>query len=179
MTEQTDVSRLQPGSLARRFHDYMLSRATEDSRDGDSTEIMATQVERILNADQDDIWEADTGGAVQARDVPGLEVRIHDMRVVKSSREFTDGAPNKGYYISMNATVLGGPLNLLTRNSLKIGQEIALQTGADLIVAKVRAFEARNMLPVDAKIDGTDTASGNTVLRLVRMPERAMPGSAE
>jgi hypothetical protein len=164
--------------LAQRYHTYMLTRAQAEDNKPAGPEIMASQVEKILNAETEDaIWDSDTGGTVQARDVPGLEVEIRDLRIVRSTREFEDGGENKGYYGSMNVTVLGGPRDLLTRHALRVGDDAVLQTGADLILSKVRSFEARELLPVKGVIQSTDTASGNTVLRLVRMPERVTQAS--
>lgn len=160
-------------TAAQRYHNYMLRRAQEIGSER-GAEINAAQMARILAAgeteDVDAIWNADDGGTVQARDVPGLEVRIHDMVPIVSNRE--DIANNKGYYVSMNATVLGGPEDMLTRNALELGGNIVLQTGADLIETKIRAFESIGKLPVDGVVTAIRTGSGNEVLKLRPMPKR-------
>jgi hypothetical protein len=161
---------------AERFQQYALARALDTSGNR-GTEVMASQMDRILDAAERDnvtekeIWDADAGGTVQARDVPGLEVEIHDLSFVASNRD--DIENNKGYYASMSATVLGGPEVTLTRAGLEIGVDIVLQTGADLIITKVRAFQAREMLPVKAVVTATRTSSGNDVLRIRPLPKRA------
>lgn len=160
---------------AERFRQYAVARALDTSVNR-GADVMDSQVDRILaQAERDDvtekdIWDADAGGTVQARDVPGLEVQISDLSFVASSRD--DIENNKGYYASMGATVLGGPEDVLTKAGLEIGTDFVLQTGADLIIAKVRAFQAREMLPVNAVITATRTSSGNDVLRIRPLPKR-------
>jgi hypothetical protein len=151
----------------------MLHRADAESNDTVGAEIMAEQIERILSAESEDaVWDADTGGTIQGRDVAGLELRIRDMRIIRSNR--SDIVGGHGYYASMNATVLGGPRDILTKNMLRVGQDFVFQTGAPLVVAKVRVFESREALPVDALLVGIETASDNVVLKLDRIPERAV-----
>lgn len=171
-----DVERL---SYAQQFHRWMLAQAKAyGNGDSDAITITDNQVERILTAESEDaIWDADLGGAVQGRDVGGLEVTIRGYRpMVAKPRE--DVQNDKGYYISMDCTVIGGPREVLTRNMLAIGADVQLQTGAPLIIAKVRAMEAREMLPVNAMILAIPTAAGNNVLKLARIPERAAQGSS-
>jgi hypothetical protein len=157
-------------NLVEKFHAYMLDRAkTTDNR---GAEIMHDQAARILSATtQDEIWDADTGGTVQCRDVPGLMVEITGFEPVVSNR--TDIENSAGYYLSMHATVLGGPDEILTRNGLQVGQEIALQTGAWLLMTKVRAMEAGGFLPMRTLLKDFPTQSGNTVLKFARMPRIA------
>lgn len=175
-----DVQTVTPAAVATRpadsYRAYMIQRAERESIGGDSpeerrqaaTEISASQIDRIFAGEtEDDIWDADSGGAIQGRDIVGLEVEIHSMRLQLSDR--FEGAP---YYGNLTATVLGGPREILGRTNLKIGSDFVLQTGAELILAKVRAFEAKGLLPVKAVIAGTETSSGNTVLKLTRIPER-------
>ena len=173
---QTDTvnGEVATAGLMDKFHAYMLDRArTQDDRGAD---VMRDQAERILTADSEDaIWDADTGGTVQCRDVPGLMVEIHSYEPVISNR--TDIENSAGYYLSMNATVLGGPDEILTRNGLTIGQDIALQTGAALLMSKVRAMEAGGYLPMRTLIKEYPTQSGNTVLKFARMPRIAQPTS--
>lgn len=156
--------------LMDKFHAYMLDRAhTADDRGSD---VMRDQAERILTAeDEDAIWDADQGGTVQCRDVPGLMVEIKSYEPVISTR--SDIESSAGYYLSMDATVLGGPDEILTRNGLSIGQDIALQTGAALLITKVRAMEAGGYLPMRTLIKEYPTQSGNTVLKFARMPRIA------
>jgi hypothetical protein len=175
-TTATTNGEVVSSGLVDKFHAYMLDRArTADNRSG---EIMRDQTERILTAQtEDEIWDADTGGTIQCRDVPGLMVEIRSYEPVISNR--TDIENSSGYYLSMDATVLGA-LNddVLTRNGLHVGQDIALQTGAWLLMSKVRAMEAGGYLPMRTLIKDYTTQSGNTVLKFARMPVMAQPGTA-
>jgi hypothetical protein len=162
---------------ADKYRLYMKQRAEIENKDAGAM-VMDTQVDNILTAETDEeVWDADLAGTIQARDVPGLEVRIHDLRPVESARD--DIVSRTGYYASMNCTVLGGPADMLTRNGLALGQDCVLQTGAELIISKVRVFEARDKLPIDAVITAIKTASGNDVLKIRPLPARVMPGTAE
>lgn len=152
---------------AQRFRAYMLDRAARESST-DAEEVSANQVDKIFAAETDDeIWDADSGGTIQARDCVGLEIEILSMRAQESDR--FEGAP---YYVNIDVTVLGGDRAVLTRNGLTIGANAVLQTGAELIIAKIRKFEAKGSLPVRGVISGTETNSGFMVLKLARMPER-------
>jgi hypothetical protein len=152
---------------ATRFRQYMLQRAqTESAQSGE--DVSANQIDKVFAADDaDSIFAAVSGGTVQARDAVGLEVEIHSMRMQESDRY--EGSP---YYANLDVTVLGGPREVLTRNELTVGESAVLQTGAEIIIAMVRAFEAKELLPIQAVIAGTETSSGFTVLKLARMPER-------
>lgn len=162
--------------LMDKFHAYMLDRARNNNSDDRSTEILAGQAERILTAETEDaIWDADTGGTVQCRDVPGLMVEIRSLEPVISNRADIDNS--HGYYLSMDATVIGGPEELLAAQRLQIGEVIPLQTSAELLMFKIRAFEAHNMLPIRTLLKGTRTQSGNTVLKWERMPRMAQSGN--
>jgi hypothetical protein len=158
------------------FHTRMLQRAQMTTDRG--AEVMASQGEKILSATTvDEIWDADTGGTIQGRDVPETMWRIHSFEPVTSNRTDLDNA--RGYYASMDATYLGGPRDVATANGLVIGQQYALQTGADLVLYKLAMFEAADAFPIDVMIHEIKTASGNTLLRLVRPPDMAVAGEAE
>ena len=182
MTDQTPESgtvsvREQAHSLAQKFDAYMLNRAqTENTADGQS--ISEAIDYRILTAETwEDAMAAMQSGAVQAKDIPGTEVTIHDMTVIRSDRVFEDGGENKGYYIQCNATLVGGPKDVLLKNGLAPGQDFVLQTGASHIVAIIRAAEAFEKLPRTFMLVGTKTASGNTVLTMAEPPERVIQSS--
>jgi hypothetical protein len=160
-----------------KFHSYMLDRARQETTTKDlADQISASKADAIFAAEtEDDIWNAGSGGTVQGRDAVGLEVEVNSFRSVLSTRQ--DIENGNGYYISADATCLGGPEELLTKLGLRIGQEFALQTGADDIVFRLRAFEVRELLPIKGKIDGVKTQSGQTVLLFKRLPRRAVPAT--
>lgn len=158
------------------FHRYMLDRANDENEQGGrADEIMAAQGERILSAETvDEIMAADAGGTIQMRDVPGTEWEIRSFRPVISTR--TDITGGHGYYISCDATYIGGPDDIARKAGLEIGQDYALQTGADLVIYKLRAMEAGEYLPYKFLIHGITTAGGNTVIKLRDVPKRAEKG---
>ena len=181
--EPTAIDRME------QYREYMLRRATDNGADskGLAQAISARNMVSIFAAEtEEDIWNAGTGGAVQGRDAVGLELEIHNYRPVVSARVFDgeDEATRKGYYISCDAVVIGGPADVLRKLDVHIGDEIAFQTGADDVEYRLRAMELRGFLNPDkgrfikARIKGIETASGNTLLNLEPVPVRAVPSTA-
>jgi hypothetical protein len=187
-----DVATVNGTAAVDRMEDYrayMLRRAQDDGNDskGLAQAISARNMTAIFYAETEDaIWAAGTGGAVQGRDAVGLELEIHGFRPVVSTRVFDgeDEVTRKGYYVSCDAVVIGGPADVLRKLDVNIGDEIAFQTGADDVEYRLRAFEVRGFLNpaenkfIKARVKGIETASGNTLLKLEPIPVRAMPGNA-
>lgn len=175
---QTPASRDgQALSLYRRYHATMLEKAIALSQDKARTErIMAGQSDKILSATSlEDIWAADMAGTVQARDAENLEVTIYDyVPVLSNNVEITDG---HGYYFSMNATAIGGPQEVLTRNSLTLGQDFVLQSGAELFTIKVSAMAEAGHLPQSGLIFPVPNTKG--MLKFYPLPKRVTPGTTE
>jgi len=179
---------LSPLDRMERYREYMLRRATANGTDtkGLAQAISARNMHSIFAAEsEEDIWSAGTGGAVQGRDAVGLELEILDYRPVTSARIFDgeDEATRKGYYISCDAVVIGGPADVLRKLDVSVGDEIAFQTGADDVEYRLRAFELRGFLNpaegkfIKARVKGIETASGNTLLKLEPVPVRAAPST--
>lgn len=151
---------------AARFRAYMAQRASAESTQA-AEDVSANQIGKVFAAESaEDILGSVSGGTVQARDVVGLEIEIHSMRMQESERY--EGSP---YYANLDVTVLGGTREVLARSG-PVGSQIVLQTGAEIIIAQVRALEAKNYLPTKAVVAGTETGNGFTVLKLAPMPER-------
>jgi len=167
-----DSGNIATPTLTQRFHAMMLERATVEDNSDRAAEIAEQQAERIMSAESlDEILNADSGGTVQCRDVPNTEWEIRSYRVVKSNR--TDIENSAGYYITMDAVCLAGPEDTLTRAGVVIGEVVALQTSAYLLMVKIRALEVANFLPQRLYLLGTKTQSGNTVLKWTAPPKRA------
>src|SRR5262249_28148097 len=139
------------------FHAYMLARAGEEAAnrpDSLADEISARNMEQIFAAaekddgTEEDVWDAGSGGAIQGRNaIPdeggaGLEIEIRGWRPDVSTRTFEDESGEdrgKGYYVTLDCVCRGGPRDLLRRLALTVGDEFALQTGADDIIYRLRA----------------------------------------
>lgn len=184
-----------PADRMEQFHTYMRNRAQVEAPDAKAlaADISARNQEAIFAAAEsgtdEDVWNAGTGGAIQGRscvnEEGGLEIRIYGFRSVISTRTFEgeDAETRKGYYINIDATVLGGPQSLLRQLGLSIGDEFALQTGADDIISRLRAFELRGKFEnggyLDARISGVKTSGDNVVIKLRPLPVRAVQGKTE
>lgn len=166
--------------VARRveaFHTRMIERAGLST--DRAADVMASQGEKILAATTvEQIWNADTGGTIQMRDVPNTVWQIASFEPVTSNNPAIENS--RGYYMSCEATYLGGGTKeIVTQYGLVVGQTYALQTGADLVMYKLAMFEAADALPIRAMILGIKTAAGRTVVKLAEPPDMAMAGEAE
>ncbi len=145
-----------------RFKDYMQQRAAIDGANL-AYDVAAAQVDKILTADGEEaIWEADALDQVAGRDLIDVEQRIFYYTVHKSNR--SDFETPWGVFVMVHAARLAD------------GEEVIWNTGAPLIISKLRALEAGGFLPADAVIRGTPSSNG-TVLKLRPVPKRAVPAS--
>lgn len=157
--------------LAEYFQRRALATKNQVSEDGSRAyQVMADQVDKILTAEtEDDIWGADEGGTTAAKDLTNVPLRVHSYDVVESGKFRTDF----------------GVYALLTATNLVTGDDVRLNTGAGLILAKLRAFEAIGYMgggdkgPIDVIFEGIETASGNTVLKMKQYLRAAVLASAE
>lgn len=158
-----------PGTVAlrpyERFIKYMQDRAETTGNQSDrGFDIAAGQMDKILAAETiEDIWDADEGGMISGQDLVDVEQRVREFVVLRSEREEFD--TGLGVYLVVSAVRLAD------------GLAIVWNTGASGLIAKLRALEAKNALPVDCVIKGIQTNSGNTVLKLRPVPKRAVPGT--
>lgn len=163
-------------NLTAQFHASMLQRARDNGAEDRSEEILAQQAERLLTAGTvEEIMRADLGGTVQCRDVPGTYWEIRGIEPVISKR--TDIEKTHGYYLQMDATCIGGDADVMARNGLMVGTVYPLQTSADLLMLKLRAFEAADAFPIKLALIGIKTGSDNTVLKWGPMPVTVTPGT--
>lgn len=167
------------------FHESMRRRAKDEAQNRPANlaeEISAKNADQIFaaatkeGATMADVWRAGSGDALQGRDIIGLETRIYGFNVDESTRTDLEN-DTSGYYLTLDAMVLGGPEDVLRKLGVGIGDEVAIQTGADDPVFRMRAAELVNAFPLDVVWVGRGTRSGNTVLKLKPAPLRAMAGT--
>lgn len=159
---------------AERVREHLRQLATVQAADAtDAKDIEDRQLVDIMSAQtEDEVWDADEGGAIQARDAVGLEVEIRSFRVLVSSDPGKQ--TRSGTYVTADAVCMGGPADLLRKLGLAPGTEFALQTGAEKIVMKWLRWQQMDALPKRGVIVGIDTNSGNTVLKFGRPPVRTI-----
>jgi hypothetical protein len=140
------------------FVEYLARRAEQDGSTR-SFDVAANQMDKLLTAEtEQEIWDADEGGTFSAQDMTDIELRIRGYKVAVSSDEYDSPL---GHYILIDAV------------RLDTGDEVIVNTGAALIITKLRMLESRDLLPVEAVIRGTKAAKG-TVLKLKQIPARAV-----
>lgn len=150
-------------SQAESFISY-LERRAESEGESRAFDVAATQLDRILSAETaKDVWDADEYESTGGRDLADVEQRIHSFSVHKGGDQFKSPL---GFYIMVNSSRLSD------------GSEFIWNTGATLIIGKLRWLEAHEMLPVDCVIKATPTPNGE-VLKLRPIPTRATPVKSE
>jgi hypothetical protein len=151
-------------TTADNFRKYMGARAESEGANV-AYEIAIGNVAAVMDAaetgTEDDIWDADTMDMVSGQDLIDVELQINSFTVHKAGDEYENPW---GIYIVVNS------------NRLSDGEEIIWNTGAINVIGKLRAFEAREMLPIQAVIKGIPASKG-TVLKLARVPKRAVQAS--
>jgi hypothetical protein len=158
------------------FQSYLLGRA-ESSAGVRSTEVTDNQVAKILQAaetgEEQDVWDADEGGLVSAKDFAHTptnvspEFVLHGFTIAASSDQYD--AP-LGVFASLDTTIVS------VDPRFSMGETVVINTGAPLILAKARALEARGMLPQRCVIVAIPARKGD-VLKLRPAPERAEAGA--
>jgi hypothetical protein len=152
------------------FLEYLLSRAAEDAEDM-AYEVAAAQLDKILSANSvEQMWDADDMDSQGGRDLQDVEQRINSFTVHKSGR-FTSGlpaGPDEYFWI------------LVRSQKLANGEEFVWNTGAPLILGKLRWLESQDLLgtpDAECVIRGTETPNG-VVLKLRPVPKRATQADA-
>jgi hypothetical protein len=158
-----DVTTPKHHDTAMKFRDYMGQRAETEGAQV-SYDIAARNVHNLMDvagkadATEEDIWNADTMEMVSGQDLIDVEQKIVKYTVHPAGSEYDNPW---GIYI------------VVTAYRLEDGEELTWNTGAIGIISKLRAFEARGMLPIDGVIRGIKASSG-TVLKLAPVPKRAV-----
>lgn len=157
------TTQARPANQFRAFIERETARQQEDG--GVARAIADGQLDRMMTAeDEEGIWESDAEidpdvRSFQGRDLDGVSIEIaeQEFRFNPSSDEFKT---NMGSYIQFEATIIKEDKKL----ALKPGEQILISTGSDLVIGKIMAFRAKNMLPIRATIQQVEGTKG--VLRL-------------
>lgn len=147
-----------------RFKKYMHNRAAIEGANM-AYDVAANQIDKIMQAadsgDVQAIWDADDMPILNGQDLQDVEQRITGFTVHESTNDAFENP--WGIFIIVQA------------QKLSDGEEIVWNTGAALLISKLRAFEAVGAFPLDAVIKGTKAGKG-TVLKLAPVPVRAVAG---
>jgi len=146
-----------------KFLEYLGHRADVDGANN-TFDVAAGMMDKIFNASTaEEIWDADEGGLLAGQNLKDVEQEIKGFKVLRSNRaDFDNGM---GVYIIVDAT------------RLDTGEDIVWNTGAPGLIAKLRAFEAMNLLPIRGVIRGQLAGNGE-VLKLRPIPSRAVASTA-
>lgn len=155
--------------------------AEDDSFRGDS-------LAAIYNAEtDDDIWDADSNGSLNAKDLAGCELALYDL-AVKYSRGGNDDemhtpwvtSDGKKMYLLVTAARISKAGEKKRINLPAVGEQFQFNTSAQWVAAKLFTFYTRGKFgsgaTMNAAIESTELPDNKTVLKLVRVPERAVSG---
>src|SRR5581483_11392521 len=116
-----------------RFVKSLQERAAENGNSR-SFEVGANQMDKILKAEtEDEIWDADEGGVVAAKDFKDIEIEIRDYTLAPSSDQFES---DLGVYVNIDAVVLQ------ETRGFSPGEVVIINTGAKLIVTKLEQLKS-------------------------------------
>lgn len=152
------------------FIQYLNRRAEEDSANL-TFEVAASQLDQILTAETlEAMWDADDFESTGGRDLVDVEQQVNGFTVHKSDK-YTSGIPaGDGKYFFV----------MVRSQKLADGLEFVWNTGAALLIGKLRWLEAMSLLgtpQAQCVIKGTESGEG-TVLKLKPVPKRAATASA-
>lgn len=142
------------------------ARADESREEFDPTAILAQQVSRIFESEnEDELDEADQGGTVAGKDFTDIAFEVQGYRLERDSKFTTD----TGVFAWIDATVMQA-----NKKGYPVGSPVTINCGAGLVIAKLEWYRAHNMLPKKCVLKATETRSGNTVLKLYRFDSPAI-----
>jgi hypothetical protein len=143
------------------------ARADESKEESfDRTALLAQQVSKIFNAeDEDQLDAADQGGSVAGQDFTDVVVEIHDYRLERDSQYTTD----TGVFAWIDAVVMQA-----NKYGYAVGEPVTINTGAALVIAKLEWYRMKDLLPKKCVFKASKTRSGNTVLKLYRFDSPAI-----
>lgn len=170
-----------PQTPFSRFIRQMSMTAEIDATENTGNSAAISTVERILSANDDDIWNAGDLTNIGGRNLVDVEMELTGYSVRLGNRDdvesiFTDDNGRK-MYILVQSTIIGIPTTdaqQFGRPPLEIGQEIVWNTSAPDIVPKIIALYDRNKFPVQCVIRALDLGGGKHYLRLKPIPKRAV-----
>lgn len=150
---------------ANQFYSYLEAKAASD--ENEPSDFMAQQVGAILTAGSSaEMWEADNGeGVANSLSMIDVEMAIYSFTVHKGQIEYSEGSY---------------PFFMVVHGArLSTGEEVVYSTGAPLIMAKLKYLEDHDELPAECVIRETQTRKGFRVLKLHKLSERPVKGTAK
>lgn len=139
----------------------------------------------IYNAESDDdVWDADMAGPLNAQHLAGCELALYELSV-KYSRNGRDDIETpwitpdgKKMYVIVSAARISKAGEKKLINLPAVGERFEFNTSAQYLTAKLFTFWSRgrfgNGESMNAGIQGTDLGDGKQVLKLIRVTERTV-----
>lgn len=166
----------------RRMLQDMSHVATAESEDAN---FMGDALAAIYNADSDDdIWEADMSGPLNAQHLAGCELALYELSVKYSRGDKNEiqtpwiSPDGKKMYVLVTCCRISNAGAKKHINLPSVGEQFQFNTSAQFLTAKLFTFWTRGKFgsgnTMNAGIQATDLGNGQAVLKLVRVPDRAL-----
>jgi hypothetical protein len=144
-----------------RFVANLQARAQENGGKNRAFEVAASQMDKILSAEtEEDIFNADEGGTISGQDFVNEPFEVRSYEISQSDSKYDS---DLGVYVNIQAVAL------TDSKYATAGEQIVINTGATLVITKLEALRARNLLPVKVVIRATPARNGD-VLKLRQAP---------
>lgn len=150
--------------------------------------FMGDALAAIYTAESDDdIWDADMSGPLNAQHLAGCELALYDLSV-KFSRGGRDDIKTpwvtpegKQMYVLVTAARISNAGAKRHVNLPEVGEQFQFNTSAQFLTAKLFTFWKRGRfgsgVTMKAGIQSTDLGNGQAVLKLVRVTDRVVQGN--
>lgn len=128
----------------------------------DTSGFMIEQIGNILLSDnEDEMWDADElDDTPSSKDIIDVEMSVMSFTVQKGQAQYEESI--LPYFMVVRAA------------RLDTGAEFTFTTGAPLIMAKLKFLEDHRQLPAECAVRTGKTKKGYTVLKLRKVPGRAV-----
>jgi len=159
--------------------------------EAESATFMGDALAAIYGAEsEDDIWDSDMSGPLNAQHLGGCELTLYELRVFFSRGRDGDeittpwvSADGKKMYILVTAARISDAGRKKFIKLPDVGEQFQFNTSAQFLTAKLFTFWTRGYFgsgkTMNAAIQSTDLGDGKAVLKLVRVPERVVQAKAE
>lgn len=133
----------------------------------------------IMDASDDEFWDADDRTSIGGRDLGDVEMDLHAYRVVMTrgagipGNPFKDPESGRCMYLELAATRLSDAGELSTR-LIAAGEDFTWNTSAPRLVSKIMSMSKRGMLPGAVVVRATDLGDGSAVLKLKPLSARTI-----
>lgn len=147
----------------------------EDEQASDSK---VETIAAIMNASDEDFWDADEKNSIGGRDLKDVEFELTGFRIVKSRGQgvannvFKHPETGQGMYVEVTSVRLSES-GVLPTKLVPAGEKFVWNTSAPAVVAKILSMDARGLIPHDCVMRAVDLGDGTATIKLKPLRSRS------